>query len=419
MTSTTLDQPTHPILGFARALDGALDRGSSVDPVFMTADDKRAALLALTRERHRLEALWLRVIAAADLDDVGAVDGSTSTGAWLSHHTHADRSEASAQVRLANTLDRSHPDTLQVLGAGKISAKHAEVIAWSLKRLPDDLDPHLLGQAEKVMLDEAHHLTPTQLRHAGKHLLEVIAPDLADELIAKQLEADEQAAYSKVRLSLRNNGDGTTAGYFRLPDFQAGILQAAIEAIIAPRKLGADRIDPATGKRIDYPTLLGQGFCELIEHLPVDALPRHGRMPVTMLVGLDHQVLASALGAAGFGDGDRLSPEQVRRLACNAGIIPVLYGSPSVPVDRGRETRMFTEAQSVLMAIRDHGCRAETCDRPPSWCEAHHWHPWQAGGKTDLADGVLLCGFHHRLAHHTAYNHQRLPNGDVRFTRRC
>ena len=95
-----------------------------------------------------------------------------------------------------------------------------------------------------------------------------------------------------------------------------------------------------------------------------------------------------------------------------------MFGNASVPVDRGRETRLFTEAQSVLMALRDGGCRAETCDRPPSWCEAHHWNPWSAGGKTNLADGVLLCGYHHRLIHHTNYHHQRLPTGDVRFTRR-
>ncbi|MGI9156444.1 MAG: hypothetical protein ACR2FG_07380 [Marmoricola sp.] len=79
MISTVPEQRAHPILGFARALDGALDRVSSVDPVFMTADDKRSALLALTREQHRLDALRLRVLCAADLDDVGALDGSTST----------------------------------------------------------------------------------------------------------------------------------------------------------------------------------------------------------------------------------------------------------------------------------------------------------------------------------------------------
>jgi hypothetical protein len=71
------------------------------------------------------------------------------------------------------------------------------------------------------------------------------------------------------------------------------------------------------------------------------------------------------------------------------------------------------------MGLRDKGCRAETCDRPPAWCEAHHDQtPWAKGGKTNLADGVLLCGFHHRLAHRTDYDHHRLPNGDIRFARR-
>jgi len=419
MTSTATAQRTHPILGFTRALDGALDRVARTNPVFMSPGEQRQALLDLTREQHRLAGLRLRVLASADLDDVGAIDGSTSTGAWLSHHTHADHHSTLADVRLANTLEQQHPDTGRELGAGEISTEHARVVVWSLDRLPDDLGEDLLVAAEKVMLEEASHLTPSQLRIAGKHLLEVVAPDAAEELLRKQLEADEQAAYSKVRFHTRTNPDGTTNGWFRVPDLHAAILQGAIEAITAPRKHGADRIDPSTGRRIDYATLLGQGFCELIEHLPVDALPHHGRVAATLLVTLDHDVLASTLGAAGFHDGEPLSPGEVRRLACNAGLIPVVFGTPSVPIDRGREKRLFNQAQSILMALRDKGCRAETCQRPPSWCEAHHWQPWSRGGKTDLADGVLLCGFHHRLAHHTNYDHQRLPNGDVRFARRC
>ncbi|MEP6817570.1 MAG: hypothetical protein ABI873_18695 [Marmoricola sp.] len=121
MSATTTEQPTHPILGFVRALDGALDRVAGTNPVFMTADDKRAALVALTREQHRLAGLRLRVLAAADLDDIGNADGCTSTGAWLSHHTRADRAPSAAEVRLANTLEQQHPQTLQVLGTGEIS----------------------------------------------------------------------------------------------------------------------------------------------------------------------------------------------------------------------------------------------------------------------------------------------------------
>jgi len=419
MASTATEQRTHPILGFTRALDGALDRVASTSPVFMSPDEQRQVLEELTREQHRLAGLRLRVLATGDLNDIGKTDGSTSTGAWLSHHTHTDEPIARAEVRLANALEREHPDTQAVLVDGEISPDHAAVIVWALHRLPDDLDADLLARAEQVMLQEARHLTPTQLRIAGKHLLEVIAPDQAEELLRKQLEADERAAYSRVRFHTRTNADGTTNGWFRVPDLQAAILKDAIDALIAPRKNGPDQIDPATGRRVDYPTLLGQGFCELIEHLPVDKLPQHGRVPATLLVTLDHHVLTSALGAAGFHDGQPLSAGEVRRLACNAAIIPVVFGTASVPIDRGRENRLFNQAQSILMALRDKGCRAETCTRPPAWCEAHHWRPWSQGGKTDLADGVLLCGFHHRLAHHTNYDHQRLPNGDVRFTRRC
>jgi len=71
------------------------------------------------------------------------------------------------------------------------------------------------------------------------------------------------------------------------------------------------------------------------------------------------------------------------------------------------------------MAIRDRHCRAEGCDIPAAWCEAHHAsNPWATGGLTDLAEGVLLCSWHHHRAHDHRYDHRRLPSGDVRFSRR-
>jgi hypothetical protein len=88
-------------------------------------------------------------------------------------------------------------------------------------------------------------------------------------------------------------------------------------------------------------------------------------------------------------------------------------------LDLGREARLFTKAQRIALTLRDQGCRAEGCDRPPSWTEAHHLtKPWSQGGKTNLADGILLCGHHHRLAHHPDYTHHQLPNGDLRYHRR-
>ena len=70
------------------------------------------------------------------------------------------------------------------------------------------------------------------------------------------------------------------------------------------------------------------------------------------------------------------------------------------PLDVGREQRLFTPRQRIALAERDGGCRWTGCDRPPSWCEAHHIQHWaRDGGRTDVADGILLCKHHHLLLH--------------------
>jgi hypothetical protein len=108
-----------------------------------------------------------------------------------------------------------------------------------------------------------------------------------------------------------------------------------------------------------------------------------------------------------------------RRLACTAGILPVVLGATSEILDLGRTRRLFSPAQRKALAIRDRACRAEGCDIPAAWCEAHHaTNPWTHQGNTDLQDGLLLCTYHPHRAHDTHYDTPRLPNGDNRYTRR-
>ena len=100
-------------------------------------------------------------------------------------------------------------------------------------------------------------------------------------------------------------------------------------------------------------------------------------------------------------------------------IVPVVLGGRSEVLDLGRGSRLFRSTQRKAMAVRDRRCRAEGCTIPAAWCEAHHaTNPWSRGGRTDLADGVLLCSWHHHRAHDDRYLHDRLPNGDYRFHRR-
>ncbi|GAB6858184.1 HNH endonuclease signature motif containing protein [Microbacterium xylanilyticum] len=89
------------------------------------------------------------------------------------------------------------------------------------------------------------------------------------------------------------------------------------------------------------------------------------------------------------------------RRICEAGSVPVTVDSCGNPLDVGRESRLFTPRQRIGLAIRDGGCRWNGCDRPASYCEAHHIDEWaRDDGRTDIDRGILLCRFHHMQLHH-------------------
>jgi hypothetical protein len=118
---------------------------------------------------------------------------------------------------------------------------------------------------------------------------------------------------------------------------------------------------------------------------------------VTMIVTITEEALRTGLGSAEIaGVDETISAATARRLAADAEIIPCVLGGPSEPLDQGRAFRLFTEAQRRAMTVRDGGCVWTGCSVPPSWCEVAHLTSWLEGGATDLANGVLLCPFHHR-----------------------
>ncbi len=91
----------------------------------------------------------------------------------------------------------------------------------------------------------------------------------------------------------------------------------------------------------------------------------------------------------------------IRRLACDAEIIPAVLGSQGEPFDVGRAKRLVTLAIWAALVIRDRHCAFPGCDRPPLMCHAHHIVHWISGGETKLDNLVLLCSHHHRVIHHS------------------
>jgi hypothetical protein len=181
--------------------------------------------------------------------------------------------------------------------------------------------------------------------------------------------------------------------------------------------------DPATGETstVDKPgpRVMGEAFCRLIETLDLDRVPHSGGLNAAVVVTIPLEGLMGGLATATMDTGTRISPGEARRMACDAGLIPAVLGGASEPLDYGRRRRLFSVAQRAVMAMRQKfRCGAEGCQRPSAWCDAHHLDPWSRGGRTDLADGVLICGAHHRLAHHPDYTVARAPGWRITITRR-
>ena len=101
----------------------------------------------------------------------------------------------------------------------------------------------------------------------------------------------------------------------------------------------------------------------------------------------------------GVDAGAVLGPETVRRLACDAALIPAILDSAGQLIHLGRTRRAFTSAQIRALWLRDRHCTFPGCTAPATWCDAHHLRHWADGGPTDLTNGVLLCERHHSIVH--------------------
>jgi Domain of unknown function (DUF222) len=122
-----------------------------------------------------------------------------------------------------------------------------------------------------------------------------------------------------------------------------------------------------------------------------------------LVVLVDLATLQSGIFAAGSvcetSDGQPLTPAAVRRLACEAGILPVVLGGDGVPVDVGRTRRLATREQRRALAAMYTTCAMPGCTIRFGGCRIHHCDAWLPIGATDLANLVPVCDRHHHQIH--------------------
>jgi hypothetical protein len=433
MAAQVMDPELHPLDAVARCLRGADEALAGLPEGPVPAADSRAveATIEVTAQlERRLAELRLRLARTAEVSRVGEATAATDTGAWLARLTGTSAAVMRGGLWLGRMLEERYPSVRNAFAAGAFSEDHARVIVRAAERMPKEVTDEQRAEAVTALVQRAveQRLNTKALRRQSRRMLDRVNQAYADRHEAAMVSEDEQKAAAETWMSLGDNGDGTWTGKFVIPDLQAHMLLTALEHLSSPRRLsrsraGATVVDPTIAAVTDahmglsYCDRLGQALVELCEHLPTDGLAQQGRVGATIAVHIDHQHLLDALAAAHLDTGGDLSVGEARRLACNAGIMPIVYGAGSVPLDAGRESRLHNKAQRIVLSGKHDTCAAEGCERPFAWCEVHHPIPWFRGGRTDLT-GIPLCRWHHRRAHDSTYDMHQLPSGEVRYRRR-
>jgi hypothetical protein len=402
---------SHRLHRFSGRLHEVLDDLDFPATWTMSHDERAETVAELSRALPRIQALLLALVADADRADTATTTGATSTAGWLKGLTRATGPDATGSVRTARALE-TRPATQSALATGSINLDQAREILHALDQLPDDLPADDLAHAQAHLLAEAAHHDARTLRMLGKHLLEVIDPDAAEEHLASRLEREEAEARRRCSFTTHHDGNGSLHGKFKIPTMYGAMLTTMLQALANP-----GRPDPI--ERSTTPQVLGQAFCQLLERYPADRLPTTGGVNATVVVTLSLETLRGGLQCAQILGHGPLSPGEARRLACAAGIIPAVLGTRSEVLDLGRRARLHTKAQRIAMTLQQDGtCAVDGCDRPSTWADAHHLQPWSAAGPTTVDNGVLICPRHHTLAHDNHLTVTRLGTGKLRFHRR-
>jgi hypothetical protein len=79
---------------------------------------------------------------------------------------------------------------------------------------------------------------------------------------------------------------------------------------------------------------------------------------------------------------------------------------------RGRDSRLATPAQRLVLYATERGCTRPGCDVPACWCQVHHaTTDWGRGGQTNIVDLTLACGPDNRLVSDGGWQTRKRKDG--------
>lgn len=393
----------------------------ALDP-YRALDD--AALLALTRvaaDEVRLAQLHVSLLAgeiarrsAPELGHSGLAQsrGHRTPDELVRVTTGTRLTDARAAVRVGGAVAETGPLADAVL-TGRVSVAVADAISTGLGVAAAGVDESALTTAAGQLVERVAGLDADRAAREARAV--------RDELDAEGIHEREAVMRERRSLRIGRRADGMGYAQWVLDPETFAIVSEVYDRITSPRRAGpsfesdSERADQEHADRMlaDSRTaeqLASDAFAELLRHgasADTSQLLGDGPIGVRMLVAA--RTLTHRRGAAWFeGHPDAVSVATAERLACAAGTLAITVDDDGQPLNLGRERRLFSRAQRIALAARDGGCRWPGCERPPSWCEAHHIDHWlRDGGRTDIADGLLLCRHHHLLVHNNGWEISR------------
>lgn len=318
-----------------------------------------------------------------------AGSGADPRSALARHGRSSGRDARAASER--EIVCSSMPGFEDALATGTVTSGHVDAVATATRGLDEAATAEFVACADDLLHDASRSGVDAFARGC-RELANAIRARSNSRADADELE--QQRAQSKIS---------------RWVDQQTGMHKTLIEADpLTDRQIwAAVQRERARLRRRDRRA--GSGTSASWDRLTVDALvsavtaaesAAGGGARATLVVHVDAGTLGEgSSGLCELDNGDRLPIDTMRRLACEADVIPVVLGSDGVVLDQGRTRRLATPEQRRAIEAMQTTCSHPDCRVTVDDCRLHHVVPWQHGGATDLHNLAPLCERHHHLVH--------------------
>ena len=351
MSSTGADYQ-HPALDAVATILAGLDELAEASLWSLSTAEVGRLVVAVERIGRRLAATQVGVLAQADSCGVADQTGASSTAVWL--HNVADLPVGVGRARLAlHHALTSRPVVAAAFSSGDIGPEAASAVCAAIDTLPGGVPAAMYTEIETLLVDTA--------RDEGTKAVVARSMEIANRFDPDGFAQHEEDARARRFLHLIRQHDGTLKVRGCLDKEAGALVLAVLDPLAAPEPVNEGIRDLRLAEH-RYADALVQ-LCQLATPtLPEVRGERPHMFVTTTLESLQHAT-AAALGT--LEGGYLISPSALRRIACDANIIPVVLGSASQPLDIGRATRIVPQGLRRALILRDGGCAFPRL-RPPT-----------------------------------------------------